>query len=57
MVLLSNEKLVFDRLELLLEELPQFERVVFDFFLEEEEFFVEIFEVLAENGVKLFDLF
>ena len=40
LVFLSHKELVFDRLQLFLEELPQLEGVVSNFFFEQENFFV-----------------
>jgi hypothetical protein len=59
-VLLSffpDEEFVFDGLEFFLEELSEFEGVVFYFLFEDQEFFVEVLEVLAEAGMEVFDLF
>lgn len=57
LVLLSHKELVFDRLQLFLKELPELEGVVSNFFFEQENFFVKIVKICAEEFVELFDLF
>ena len=53
----SDQEFIFYGLKFFLEELSKFEGIVFDFFFEDEDFFVEIFEVLAETEMEVFDLF
>lgn len=53
----ADQEFIFDGLEFFLEELSKFERIVFDFFFEDEYFFAEVFEVLTETEMEFFDLF
>lgn len=54
--LLSDEELVFNWLKFIFEELFELKRIVFDFFFEDGDFFVKVFQVLTELGVDLLDL-